>query len=107
MRSRAAIRVVLPAALLLSACIDAGPGYSNGYEHVNVDGSYAHAEVLPPVGYYCYPHWFERDGYVYNVNGLYYKDHDGNWSIMRGAPSLVRYEEPELSNDPRCLAPAP
>jgi len=104
MRSRAAIRASLPAALLLTtACIDRGPGYFNGYENVTVDGTSTQAHVLPPVGYECYPHYFVRDGYVYDVYGHYYKEHNGNWSILRGAPSLVRYQEPEVSSDRRCL----
>jgi len=108
MPSRAAIRASLPAALLLvTACIDRGPGYSNGYGNVNVGSTYDQGHALPPVGYECYPHYFARDGYVYDVHGHYYKEHDGNWSILRGAPSLVRYQEPEVSNDPRCLESPP
>jgi hypothetical protein len=104
MRSRAAIRVGLPAALLLAtACINRGPGYSNGYGNVNVDGTDTQAHVLPPVGYECYPHYLDHDGYVYDVNGHYYKEHNGGWSILRRAPSMVRYQEPEVSNDRRCL----
>jgi hypothetical protein len=104
MRSRAAIRGGLPAALLLAAaCINRGPGYSNGYENVNVDGTDTQAHVLPPVGYECYPHYLVHDGYVYDVNGHYYKEHNGDWSIVRRAPSMVRYQEPEVSNDRRCL----
>ena len=108
MRPRAAIRESLPAALLLAtACIDRGPGYSNGYGNVNVDGTATPAHVLPPVGYECYPHYLVRDGYVYDVNGYYYKEHNGDWSILRGAPSLVRYQAPELSSDRRCLEVPP
>jgi hypothetical protein len=104
MRSRAAIRASLPAALLLAtACINRGPGYSNGYENVNVDGNNTPAHVLPPVGYECYPHYLVHDGYVYDVNGHYYKEHNGDWSVLRGAPSMVRYQEPEVSNERRCL----
>ncbi len=103
MRSRAAIREGLPAALLLAtACINRGPGYSNGYGNVNVGGT-ASQHVLPPVGYECYPHYLIRDGYVYDVNGYYYREHNGDWSILRGAPSMVRYQTPELSGDRRCL----
>ena len=102
MRCRAAIRQSLPAALLLAtACIDQGPGYSNGYGNVNVDDPQAH--VLPPVGYECYPHYLGPDGYVYDVHGHYYREHNGNWNILRGAPSLVRYQEAEFSNDRRCF----
>ena len=51
MRSRPAIREGLPVALLLAtACINRGPGYSNGYENVNVDGTDAQAHVLPRSG---------------------------------------------------------
>ncbi len=108
MRSRAAIREALPAALLLvAACINRGPGYSSGYGNVNVDGTDTQAHVLPPIGYNCYPHYFGRDGYVYDVHGHYYKEHNGDWSILRGAPSFVRYQEPEVSSDPRCLEPLP
>jgi hypothetical protein len=104
MRARAAIRGALPAAVLLAtACIDRGPGYANGYGNENVDGTAAQAHVLPPVGYDCYPHYFVRDGYVYDVNGHYYKEHDGHWIVLRGAPSLVAYQQPEVSNDRRCF----
>jgi hypothetical protein len=104
MQSRAALRQSLPAALLLAAaCINRGPGYSNGYGHVNVEGTDTQAHVLPPVGYECYPHYFGRDGYVYDVHGHYYREHDGDWSILQGTPSVVRYQEPEVSNDRRCL----
>jgi hypothetical protein len=104
MRTQAAIRACLPVALLLAtACIDRGPGYSNGYGNVNIDGTDGQAHVLPPVGYECYPHYFVRDGYVYDVNGHYYKEHDGHWRILRGAPSLVTYQQPEFSNDRHCF----
>ncbi|HTB76438.1 MAG TPA: hypothetical protein VK762_24490 [Polyangiaceae bacterium] len=105
MRSRAAIRECLPAALLLAtACIDRGPGYGNSYGNVNVYGTASEAHVLPPIGYDCYPHYLARDGgYVYDVNGHYYKEHDGDWSVLRDAPSLVRYQTPEVSSDRRCL----
>jgi hypothetical protein len=108
MRPSAAIREALPAALLLAtACMNRGPGYSNGYGNVNVDGTGTQAHVLPPVGYGCYPHYLARDGYVYDVNGHYYKEHNGEWSALRSAPSLVRYQEPEFSNDRSCLEPTP
>ena len=83
--------------------IDRGPGYFNGYENVGVDGTDTKEHALPPVGYECYPHYFVGDGYVYNVHGHYYKEHNGNWSILRGAPSLVRYQEPEVSYERRCV----
>jgi len=108
MRSRAATGGLSAALALTTACwginsIDSGPGYSNGYENVTVDGTDAHAHVLPPVGYECYPHYFVRDGYVYDVHGHYYKEHNGDWTLLRGAPSLVRYQEPEMSNERRCV----
>jgi hypothetical protein len=59
--------------------------------------------VLPPVGYECYPHYFVGDGYVYDVYGHYYKEHNGDWSILRSAPSLVKYQKPAVSNEPRCV----
>jgi hypothetical protein len=105
MQSSATLRGALSIALALAtgcANLDAGPGYSNGYGNVTVAGSDVQNHVPPPVGYQCYPHYFVRDGYVYDVNGHYYKEHNGYWSTMRGTPSLVRYQEPEVSNDPRC-----
>jgi hypothetical protein len=108
MRCRAGILGGLSAALALtSACYDIGvinrgPGFSSGYGHVNVsDESQGH--VLPPVGYQCYPRYFLADGDVYDVNGHYYKEHNGDWKVLRSAPSLVRYETPQLSRDPRCF----
>jgi hypothetical protein len=83
--------------------IDRGPGYFNGYENVGVDGTDTKEHALPPVGYECYPHYFVGDGYVYNVHGHYYKEHNGDWTILRRAPSLVRYQEPEVSNERRCV----
>lgn len=94
---------LLAAVLLATACIDRGPGYSSGYGNVNIDGSDGQGHVLPPVGYDCYPHYFVRDGYVYDVNGHYYKEHDGHWNRLLRAPSLVAYQQPEVSNDRRCF----
>ena len=109
MRCRAAIQGGLSAALALTAAcgdldaIDRGPGYSNGYENVVVGGTETEGHVLPPVGYQCYPHYLVRDGYVYDVHGHYYKEHNGDWSLLRGAPSLVRYQAPEVSHERRCV----
>lgn len=106
MRRQAAIRGGLSAALALAtACW--GGGYSNGYGNVNVDGTEMQAPVLPPVGYRCYPRYFVGDGYVYDVDGHYYKEHNGDWSVLRSPPSLVRYEKPEISNDRNCVQPPP
>jgi hypothetical protein len=109
MRCQVALRVGLSAALALTtACsgidaIDRGPGYENGYGNTTVDGTDERpGHVLPPVGYQCYPHYFVGDGYVYDVHGYLYKEHDGEWSTLRSAPSLVRYQTPEVSRDPRC-----
>jgi hypothetical protein len=87
--------------------IDRGPGYSNGYGNVGVDSNSDTEHVLPPLGYECYPHYFVGDGYVYDVYGHYYKEHNGDWTILRGAPSLVRYQEPDVSNDRPCLENPP
>jgi hypothetical protein len=110
MLRRTAIRPSLTAALaLVSACrtvqaIDRGPGgYDNGIENATVDGTDNQGPVLPPVGYDCYPHYFVGDGYVYDVHGQYYKEQKGDWSLLRSAPSLVRYQKPEVSREPRCL----
>jgi hypothetical protein len=108
MRCRAAIRGGVTAALALAtACseidaIDKGPGYYNGYENVTVTQADTPGHVLPPVGYQCYPRYSTGDGYVYDVYGHYYKEHNGDWSLLRGAPSLVRDQQPEVSHDPRC-----
>jgi hypothetical protein len=110
MRCRAAILLggVSAALVLATACseidaIDKGPGYYNGYESVTVDGTDDNGHVLPPVGYQCYPHYSTGNGYVYDVYGHYYKEHDGEWSLLRSAPSLVRYQTPQVGHDPRCL----
>jgi len=106
MRLSAAISGGLSAALVLApAC--GGAGYSNGYGNVNVDGTENQAPMVPPVGYECYPHYFVGDGYVYDVDGHYYKEHNGDWSMLRSAPSLVRYQQPEVSKDRRCVEPLP
>jgi hypothetical protein len=104
MRFLAALLGPLSTALALATgCmgINAGPGYSNGYEHVSVEGSGSQGHALPPVGYECYPHYPVRGGYVYDVNGYYYKEHNGSWTMMQYEPSQVRDQEPEVS-DPRC-----
>jgi hypothetical protein len=104
MQSSATLRGALSTVLALAGgCTSMDTGYSNGYGNVTVDGSESQGHVLPPVGYQCYPHYFVRDGYVYDVYGHYYKEHNGHWSMLRSAPSLVRYQEPEVSNDPRCF----
>jgi hypothetical protein len=98
----------LTALAVATACstldaIDKGPGYDDGYGNASVEAADSPGHVLPPVGYQCYPRYAVRDGYVYDVYGHYYKEHNGDWSILRGAPSLVRYQEPEVSNDRRCV----
>jgi hypothetical protein len=106
MRCRAAIRGGVAALAVATACCNInnwGPGYSNGYGNVGVDGTDTQMHAPPPVGYECYPHYFVGDGYVYEVQGHYYKEHNGNWSVLRNAPSLVRYQEPEVSHDRRCV----
>jgi hypothetical protein len=109
MRSRGPIRCAALAALALAtACstldaIDRGPGYFNGYGNVTVDGTDTSGRTLPPVGYECYPHYRVKGGYVYDVHGYYYKNQDGSWSILRSAPSEVRYEDPILSGQRRCI----
>ena len=110
MRCRAAVQRCLSAALALATACDAiqainrGPGYANGVDTATVDGiDSVEQRVLPPVGYQCYPHYFTGDGYVYDVHGHYYKEHHGDWSALRSAPSLVRYQKPEVSNEPGCL----
>jgi hypothetical protein len=104
------VRDCLPAALaLVTACgafedINRGPGYENGVDNSTVGGTDSEEQrVLPPVGYDCYPHYFVGDGYVYDVHGHYYKEHNGDWSKLRGPPTRVRYQQPEINKDPRCL----
>jgi len=110
MRCRAAIHGGLSAALALAtACdtiqaINKGPGYAVGDGTASVDGNDTDEQrVLPPVGYQCYPHYFVGDGYIYDVHGHFYKEHNGDWSTVRSVPSLVRYQMPEVSNEPRCV----
>jgi hypothetical protein len=102
---------VLAAVVVGCACggvndIQKGAGFYNGNENVDVDGTDNEGRVLPPVGYPCYPHYFVGDGYVYDVHGHYYKEHDGDWSVLRSAPSAVKNQVPEVSTDPSCL-PSP
>jgi hypothetical protein len=109
---RALFRLARSAALaLLTACASA-PGYDSGYGNVTVDGSDTGSHGrLPPIGYWCYPHYRVRDGYVYDVYGHYYKEHNGDWSAMRGAPSAVRsairYEPPVIGDTRACLGEPP
>jgi hypothetical protein len=101
---RASLRVALSAALALETACAGGTGYSNGYGNVTVDGSDTGGTGrLPPVGYECYPHYRVRDGYVYDVDGHYYKEHNGYWSVVRSYPAEVRYEQPVISDARRCL----
>ena len=73
--------------MLATACrtiqaINNGPGYANGIDTATVGGSDNDEQrVLPPVGY----------------------DHNGDWSVLRSAPSLVRYQKPEVRSEPRCV----
>jgi hypothetical protein len=110
MRCRAPIVGGLAATLALTIGCDAfyaanrGPGYYNGWENVTVNTiNESPGHVLPPIGYQCYPHYFDRNGTVYDVHGLYYKEHHGDWSILRGEPTLVRYQTPVVSHERRCL----
>jgi hypothetical protein len=111
--SRASIRRALPAALLLAAaCVkfdEGGSGYDNGIDNANVNGTDVQHSKLPPVGYACYPHYRAPDGSVYyDVFGHYLKEHDGNWTAVHGEPpKKVRYEQPEVSTDPRCQKLSP
>jgi hypothetical protein len=103
MGSRGPIRCAALAALALATACGWGTGYSNGYGNVTVDGTDTSGRKLPPVGYECYPHYRVKGGYVYDVHGYYYKNHDGSWSILRSAPSEVRYEDPIISGPPSCI----
>jgi hypothetical protein len=97
--------VTMALVALATACTSSG--YSSGYDNVTVDGTQSQEHQLPPVGYECYPRYRTRDGYVYNVNGVYYHERNGNWSILRSTPKQVRYEEPVISNERRCLGYPP
>lgn len=101
---RASLTVALSAALALETACSAGTGYDNGYGNVTVDGSdTSRVGRLPPVGYECYPRYRVRDGYVYDVHGHYYKEHNGDWSVVRSAPTEVRYEQPAVSDARHCF----
>jgi len=75
--------VVAPASLaLLAGC--------GGY--VTVDG-YDAAYVEAPVNIETYPQYRFADGYAYEVNGVYYHQHEGRWVRYREAPrGMTRVE---------------
>ncbi len=78
------VRSVLTTTAL--AAIPACVGYAtvDGY-----DGEY----VAAPVGIETYPQYRFADGYAYNVNGVYYHQHEGRWVRYREAPrGMVRVE---------------
>jgi hypothetical protein len=70
-----------PASLvLLSSC--AGYMTVDGY-----DGTYVDA----PANVETYPQYRFADGYAYEVNGVYYHQHEGRWVRYRSAPQgMVR-----------------
>jgi hypothetical protein len=81
MRPRFIASVFGPAlALALAAC---GTGY------VGVDGYDAAYVQAPPPGIDAYPRYSFRDGYVYDVNGRYYHQHEGRWVAFRHEPPEV------------------
>jgi hypothetical protein len=49
------------------------------------------------VGAECYPRYRVHGGYVYDVNGHYYREHNGDWTVLRSAPSEILTERPEVS----------
>jgi hypothetical protein len=103
-RSRTLQRGALASVALTVAC--ATNSYSNGLGSTTVDGSDAESHKLPPVGAQCYPRYRVHDGYVYDVYGHYYKEHNGEWSVLRSAPHEIRHERPEVSGQSGCAGVA-
>lgn len=62
-------------------------GCAGGY--IDVDGYDAAYVEAAPVGIETYPRYAFRDGYVYDVNGRFYHQHNGRWVTYRTAPPEV------------------
>jgi hypothetical protein len=70
-------------AVVVSAC--AGYATVDGYDAEYVD--------TPPANVAVYPQYTFADGYVYDVHGRYYHQHNGRWVAYRSAPrGMVRVE---------------
>lgn len=54
--------------------------------YATVDGYDATYVAAAPPGIYAYPRYPFHDGYVYNVHGRYYHQHNGRWVAYRHAP---------------------
>jgi hypothetical protein len=79
----AALLAATSSAILVSAC--AGYATVDGYDAEYVDNAPANVEV--------YPQYRFADGYVYDVHGRYYHQHEGRWVAYRSAPrGMVRVE---------------
>lgn len=63
--------------------------------YADVDGYPAAYVDSPPIGIETYPRYAFHDGYVYDVRGRYYHQHNGHWAVYREAPREITHEHPE------------
>jgi hypothetical protein len=82
-----ALAPVLSGTLLVLAIACTGYADVDGYPATYVDN--------PPVGIETYPRYSFHDGYVYDVGGRYYHQHNGHWAVYRDAPREIAHEHPE------------
>lgn len=75
-------------ALAMAGCAGGFVGYDTG-----TTGAYVDTEA-PPVGIDVdtYPRAYYDGGYVYNVNGRYYRREGNGWRHYREAPRGVHFE---------------
>jgi hypothetical protein len=78
-RRAARLACIVASVALSAACV----GYAT------VDGWDAAYVSAPPPGIYGYPRYPFHDGYVYDVGGHYYHQHNGRWVAYRSRPPGV------------------
>jgi hypothetical protein len=77
------------AVALAAGC--AGYASVDGYDAAYIDN--------PPAGIEYYPRYAFHDGYVYDVRGHYYHQHDGRWVVYRNAPVEIAHAHPVVHDD--------
>ena len=67
--------------------------------YTELDGYEASYVDRPPPGIEYYPRYTFHDGYVYDVDGRYYHQHNGRWAVYHSAPAEIRGRHPEVRYD--------
>ena len=67
--------------------------------YTEIDGYQARYVQQPPPGVEYFPRYPFHDGYVYDVQGRYYHDHNGRWAVYRTAPGEIRNQHPGVRDE--------